>query len=69
MATPNWVVRRDESAHEILAEDGSWGTMDDARWFDDQAEALQATVPEGTTGTPVQVHPETPPTSPTSPTS
>lgn len=62
MTTPSWVVRRDESVDEILTEDGTWGTIDVARWFDSQAEAQEATVPEGTTGTPAQVHPETPST-------
>ncbi len=62
MTTPSWVVRRDDSAAEILSEDGTWATLDDAHWFDSQTEALEASVPEGTTGTPVQVHPDTPPT-------
>jgi len=62
MTTPSWVVRRDDSADEILSEDGAWATMGDARWFASQTEALEVSLPEGTTGTPVQVHPDTPPT-------
>jgi len=62
MTAPRWVVRRDGSADEILSEDGTWATMAEARWFASQAEALEATIPEGATGTPVQVHPDTPPT-------
>ena len=55
---PDWVVRRDGSAHEVLSDDGTWGTMETAKWFASQAEAAEAELPEGTTGTPIQMHPD-----------
>lgn len=58
MIKPDWVIRRDGSAHEVLTEDGTWGTMDEARWFASQEEACEADLPEGTTGTPLQMHPD-----------
>jgi len=59
VTTPDWVVRRDGSADEVLTTSGEWGTMDDAAWFASQAEALEASYPAGTSGTPIQVHPDT----------
>jgi len=32
--------------------------MADAAWFSTHDEALQATCPEGTSGAPIQVHPD-----------
>lgn len=55
---PMWLVRRDGSAHEVLTEDGEWGTIERAKWFGSHDDALQAKVPQGTTGTAVQQHPE-----------
>jgi hypothetical protein len=55
---PRWVIRRDGSAHEVLTEDGTWGTIEHARWFDTHEDALRAERPAGTTGTAVQQHPE-----------
>ena len=52
-------MRRDGSADEVLTTSGEWGTMDDAAWFASQAEALEASYPAGTSGTPIQVHPDT----------
>jgi hypothetical protein len=54
----DWVVLRDGSAHDVLTKDGTWGAMEDAQWFATQEEALQAKVPEGTTGTPREQHPD-----------
>ena len=58
MSTPDWVILRDGSAHEVLTVDGTWGQIEDARWFSSAEEALQADVPAGTTGTPRQQHPD-----------
>jgi len=55
---PDWVVRRDGSVDEVLTKSGAWGTMADAAWFSTHDEALQATCPEGTSGAPIQVHPD-----------
>ena len=58
---PDWVIRRDGSADEVLTVDGTWGTIDRARWFPTQEEALAALetdLPSGTTGKCVQQHPE-----------
>lgn len=58
MTEPHWVVRRDGSADEVLTTAGEWGTMDEAAWFASQSEALEATYPAGTSGTPIQIHPD-----------
>lgn len=58
MTEADWVVRRDGSADEVLTKDGTWGAIDEARWFATQEEALQAEFPPGTTGTPRQQHPD-----------
>jgi hypothetical protein len=55
---PDWVIKRDGSADEVLTTDGTWGPIDHARWFADQEEALEAEIPAGTTGTPRQQHPD-----------
>ena len=57
-STPDWVLRRDGSAHEVLTKDGTWGSIEDAQWFATQEDALAATCPEGTTGTPREQHPD-----------
>jgi hypothetical protein len=56
--SPDWLVKRDGSADELLCEDGTWGTIESARWFSSHDEAAAADVPEGTTGTPIQQHPD-----------
>jgi len=58
MTEPDWVVRRDGSAHEVLTAEGTWGSIDEAQWFATQAEAIEAVCPPGTTGTPQQQHPD-----------
>jgi hypothetical protein len=61
MTEPDWVIRRQGSVDEVLTADGTWGTIDRARWFATQEEALAALetdIPSGTTGTAVQQHPE-----------
>jgi hypothetical protein len=58
VTSPDWVVLRDGSAHEALTNDGTWGPIEEARWFATHEEALQAEVPSGTTGTARQQHPE-----------
>jgi len=58
---PDWVIVRDGSVDEVLTTDNTWGPIDRARWFVTQDEALAALetdLPEGTTGTPVQQHPQ-----------
>ena len=57
MTEPDWIVRRDGTAHEVLTQEGTWGSIDEAQWFATQEEALEAPVPPGTTGTPQQ-HPD-----------
>ena len=59
MTEPDWIVRRDGSAHEVLTTSGAWGSMADVQWFSTHEEALAAEVPEGTTGTAIQAHPDT----------
>ena len=56
--SPDWLVKRDGSADEVLAEDGTWGTIETARWFSSHDEAVAAKVPKGTSGTPIQQHPD-----------
>jgi hypothetical protein len=56
--SPDWLVKRDGSADEVLAEDGTWGTIETARWFSSHDEAASAKVPKGTSGTPIQQHPD-----------
>ncbi len=61
VSEPDWVIRRDGSAHEVLTKDGTWGSIDEAQWFATQHEALDALAancPPGTTGTPQQQHPD-----------
>jgi hypothetical protein len=58
VAEADWVIRRDGSAVEVLTTSGTWGTIEDARWFASHAEALRAECPPGTTGTPHQQHPD-----------
>jgi hypothetical protein len=55
---PDWVLIRDGSTHEVLTTDGDWGPIEQARWFASAEEALEAPLPEGTTGTPRQQHPD-----------
>jgi hypothetical protein len=55
---PDWVIKRDGSADEVLTTDGTWGPIDHARWFHNQEDALEAEIPAGTTGTPQQQHPD-----------
>lgn len=54
----DWIVSRDGSAEEVLTADGTWGPLDQARWFASLAEAAAAPTPGGTTGTPKQQHPD-----------
>ena len=58
VSKPDWVLRRTGSAHEVLTEDGTWGTLEHARWFTSYDEANAVDVPRGTTGTPSQQHPD-----------
>lgn len=58
MESPDWLVKRDGSADEVLCEDGTWGTIESAHWFSSHDEAAAASIPEGTTGTPIQQHPD-----------
>ena len=51
---PDWIIRRDGSADEVLTKTGTWGEISDAQWFPSQQEALAAEVPAGTTGSPQQ---------------
>ena len=55
---PDWVIRRDGSAHEVLTTDGTWGSIEDAQWFATQEDALAAECPPGTSGTPREQHPD-----------
>ena len=55
---PDWIIRRDGSADEVLTKDGTWGEVSDARWFSSQQEAQEAELPAGTTGSPQQQHPD-----------
>jgi hypothetical protein len=55
---PDWVIHRDGSAHEVLTKEGTWGVIADAKWFATHEDALAAALPEGTTGTPRQQHPD-----------
>jgi hypothetical protein len=55
---PDWVIRRDGSADEVLTKDGTWGSIQDAQWFATQEDALAAECPAGTSGTPREQHPD-----------
>ena len=55
---PDWVIRRDGSADEVLTKDGTWGSIQDAQWFATQEDALAAECPPGTSGTPREQHPD-----------
>jgi len=52
------LVHRDGSVDEVLTTDGTWGPIENARWFGSQEEASQATLPAGTTGKPRAQHPD-----------
>jgi hypothetical protein len=58
VARPDWVVIRDDSAHEVLTPDGRWSTIDEAQWFSSYDDAAAAPLPAGTLGTPQQQHPD-----------
>ena len=58
MAGSDWLVHRDGSVDEVLTTDGTWGPIENARWFGSQEEASQATLPAGTTGKPRAQHPD-----------
>ena len=58
VTSPDWIIRRDGSADEVLTTDGTWGPIAEAQWFATHEDALAAVIPAGTTGTPQQQHPD-----------